>query len=90
MLSGYPSALYDELLSDWRTFELQVMSQAGVRTEKPWFNFTPDRVHWSSYAGRNFTDRQRIKRKAAMGQRYHALPYAVWLAVLSSIGSRGR
>ena len=40
------------------------MNQGGVRTEKLWFNFTPERVHWPRYAGKNFTDRQRIKRKA--------------------------
>jgi DNA adenine methylase len=57
ILSGYPSALYDELLEGWRSTELQVMNQAGVRTEKLWFNFTPDRVHWPAYAGRNFTHR---------------------------------
>ena len=38
---------------------------SAVNTEVVWFNFAPDRVHWASYAGRNFTDRQRIKRKAA-------------------------
>jgi hypothetical protein len=65
ILSGYPSALYDEQLADWRTLELQVMNQAGVRTEKLWFNFTPDRRHWARYAGKNFTDRQRIKDWAA-------------------------
>ena len=64
MLSGYPSDVYDEILPDWGTLELQVMNQGGVRTEKLWFNFTPDRVHWCRYAGKNFTDRQRIKRKA--------------------------
>jgi DNA adenine methylase len=86
LLSGYPSALYDELLTDWGSLELQVMNQGGVRTEKLWFNFTPDRVHWPRYAGRNFTDRQRIKRKAeTWGRRYHALPRAERLAVLSSI-----
>jgi hypothetical protein len=86
MLSGYPSVLYDELLTDWDSLELQVMNQGGVRTEKLWFNFTPDRVHWPRYAGRNFTDRQRIKRKAeTWGRRYHALPRAERLAVLSSI-----
>jgi len=82
----YPSHLYDELLTDWRSLELQVMNQGGVRTEKLWFNFTPDRVHWSRYAGKNFTDRQRIKRKAeSWGRRYQALPRAERLAVLSSI-----
>jgi len=86
MLSGYPSALYDDLLGDWRSLELQVMNQAGVRTEKLWFNFTPDRVHWPAYAGRNFTHRQTIKRKAqSWGRRYQAMPAAERLAVLSSI-----
>ena len=86
MLSGYPSSLYDALLPDWRTLELQVMNQGGVRTEKLWFNFTPDRVHWPRYAGKNFTDRQRIKRKAEnWGKRYQMLPRAERLAVLSSM-----
>ncbi len=86
MLSGYPSGLYDELLPHWRTLELQVMNQGGVRTEKLWFNFTPDRVHWPRYAGKNFTDRQRIKRKAqSWGKRYRALPAAERLAVLSAM-----
>ena len=59
ILSGYPCALYDEALSEWQSLELQVMNQAGVRTEKLWFNFTPERLHWARYAGKNFTDRQR-------------------------------
>ena len=74
MVSGYPSALYDERLAGWGSVELQVMNQGGVRTEKVWFNFVPDRVHWARYAGKNFTDRQRIKRKAHnWGRRYEAL-----------------
>ena len=86
ILSGYPSALYEDLLGDWRTLELQVMNQAGVRTEKLWLNFTPDRVFWPSYAGKNFTHRQSIKRKAAnWGRRYRALPRAERLAVLSAL-----
>ena len=86
ILSGYPSTLYDGLLSGWRSLELQVMNQAGVRTEKLWFNFAPDRVYWPSYAGKNFTDRQRIKRKAAnWGRQYQAMPRAERLAVLSAM-----
>ncbi len=86
ILSGYPSILYDEQLIDWNTIELQVMNQSGVRTEKLWFNFTIDRVHWCRYAGKNFTDRQRIKRKAEnWGKRYQALPRPERLALLSSI-----
>lgn len=86
MLSGYPSHLYDELLRDWGRLELQVMNQNGVRTEKLWFNFTPDRVHWCRYAGKNFTHRQSVKRKAeSWGRRYQALPRAERLAVLAAM-----
>ena len=64
------------------------MNQAGVRTEKLWFNFVVDRVHWASYAGKNFTDRQRIKRKAERwGKNYGALPRAERVAVLAAIMS---
>lgn len=86
MISGYPSALYDERLSGWQSVEVQVMNQAGVVTEKLWFNFTVDRVHWARYTGKNFTDRQRIKRKAEnWGRRYQALPPGERLAVLSAM-----
>lgn len=86
MLSGYPSALYDELLSGWQSVEVQVMNQAGVRTEKLWFNFTVDRVHWARFAGRNHTHRQSIKRKAEnWGRRYQGLPPAERLAVLAAM-----
>ncbi len=86
MVSGYPSALYDGLLAGWRSLSLQVANQAGVVTEQVWFNFEPDRVHWASLAGRNFTHRQTVKRKAAgWGRRYAAMPRAERLAVLSAI-----
>jgi len=81
-----PSALYDELLAGWRRLALQVTTQAQVRTEVVWFNFAPDRVHWASFAGRNFTERQSIKRKAAnWGRRYEAMPAGERLAVLAAI-----
>lgn len=86
MLSGYPSALYDELLKGWRSLKLQVMNQGGVRTEKLWFNFTLDSVHWAGYAGKNFTHRQQLKRKAAnWARRYRAWPPAERLAVLAAM-----
>ena len=86
MVSGYPSVLYEELLCGWRSVSLQVMNQAGVVTEKVWFNFAPDRVHWASCAGRDFTHRQTVKRKAASwGRRYRAMPAAERLAVLAAL-----
>ena len=35
MVSGYPSARYDELLRGWRSVSVQVMNQAGVVTDPP-------------------------------------------------------
>ncbi len=86
ILSGYASSLYDDLLQGWQRIELQVMNQGGVRSEKLWFNFVVDRVHWASFAGKNFTDRQRIKRKAQRwGKNYGAMPKAERLAVLAAL-----
>jgi DNA adenine methylase len=86
ILSGYPSAPYNDLLTDWRTFQFQVMTRGGVRTEQLWFNFVPDAVYWSSYAGKDFTDRQRIKRKAQRwADNYAALPPAERQAILSAL-----
>ena len=86
MVSGHPSALYDEMLSDWRRIALQVTTQAQVRTEVVWFNFPPDRMHWASHAGRNATERQRIKRKATRWARgYRNMPAGERLAVISAM-----
>ena len=64
MISGYPSTLYDDLVQGWNTYAFQVMTRGGVRTEKLWFNYEPDARYWSGLAGRNFTHRQQIRRKA--------------------------
>jgi hypothetical protein len=62
------------------------MNQAGVRTEKLWLNFTPERLFWARFAGKNFTDRQRIKRKAtSWAKRYRAMPPGERLAVLAAM-----
>lgn len=86
IVSGYPSPLYDQLYAGWNTRELQTMSRGGVRTEKLWYNFEPVAAHWSTFAGRNFTDRQRIKRKAARwAKMFAALPAGERQAVLAAL-----
>lgn len=47
MLSGYASALYDDLLGDWRKIEFQTMTRGGVRTECVWMNFPEGPVQWA-------------------------------------------
>lgn len=86
IVSGYPSPLYDQLYAGWETREFQAMTRGGVRTEKLWLSYTPGAVHWATYAGRNFTDRQRIKRKAARwAERFAKLPPAERQAVLAAL-----
>lgn len=66
MLSGYPNALYDGALKGWHTHEFQASTRRGMATEKLWMNFDPATVlkHEYTYAGQNFRERERIKRKA--------------------------
>ena len=86
MVSGHPSALYETMLSDWRRVALQVTTQARVRTEVVWLNFEPGQMHSAGHAGRNATDRQRIKRKAARwAEGYRKMPPDERLAVISAI-----
>lgn len=86
IVSGYPSALYAERLEGWRTFTFQAMTRGGPRTEQVWCNFAADEVAHARFAGRNYTDRQRIKRKAARwASMYEELPPGERLAVLAAI-----
>lgn len=86
ILSGYPSLLYDRVLGEWNTREFQAMTRGGPRTEKLWFNFEPRAVEWATWAGKGFTDRQRIKRKAARwASNYAKLPPGERLAILAAV-----
>lgn len=86
MISGYPSALYDELLCDWRTYEFQVMTRGGVRTEKIWMNYPEGEAYSAAFAGKDYIDRQRIKRKAERwAKKYQALPPPERLAIFSEL-----
>ena len=68
MLSGYESKLYSELLDPkkWHKFTFNAMTRAGVRTEALWCNFNPDDYmkHDYSYIGKDFREREAIKRKS--------------------------
>ena len=86
MVSGYPSALYDNILTGWRSIEFQAMTRGGVRTEKLWLSFADGSAHWANLAGKDFTDRQRIKRKAERwAANFAGLPQWERQAVLSAI-----
>ena len=57
MISGYRSALYDELLAGWRRIEFNAMSRGGMRRECLWLNFPAGLpLHDTSVAGDTFRE----------------------------------
>ena len=86
LLSGYRSELYSDLIPDWWSVDFQTMTRGGVRTETVWTNFCPGQVHYHTFAGKDFTDRQRIKRKAERwASKFLNLPAAEKQAILASL-----
>ena len=88
MISGYWSQLYADLLAGWRTHRIPTVNRAGRRvTEWLWMNYPePFALHDTRFVGRNFTDRQRIKRKAARWLRMlRAMPTWERAAVIDAV-----
>lgn len=68
MLSGYRCALYDDAssLRAAHQHDFQAMTRRGVATETLWMNYDPTAVvlHDVQFAGEDYRERERIKRKA--------------------------
>jgi DNA adenine methylase len=67
LLSGYDSEMYNLALSTWRVVRYPVMTRGGrVRTECLWLNYPePAALHDYRYLGRDYRERERIRRKEA-------------------------
>jgi len=76
MVSGYESELYCRRLSMWRVVRYRAMTRGGrAREELLWCNYPePEELHDYRYLGRDFRERERIRRKLAR-----------WRAVLSKL-----
>lgn len=86
ILSGYPSQLYDKQLTGWRSREFQAMTRGGVRTEKIWMNYEKGKAYTHKFAGKDYNDRERIKRKVRRWKaKYSALPPAERLAIMTAL-----
>lgn len=87
LISGYAGSLYEVLYKNWRREQFTVMTRGGPAVESVWCNFDPPlELHDARFVGRNFTDRQRIQRKAKRwGSRLMAMPAAERAAVLEHI-----
>lgn len=64
IISGYDNKLYNQKLKGWNKDQCTVSTHAGIAIETIWYNFPePIALHDYKVLGKDFTDRQRIKRK---------------------------
>lgn len=87
VISHYNSVFYDDILTGWSKKIVQVSYSGRVAEEAIYYNFPYDGVrHNSTYSGKNRTDRQRIKRKAARWlNAFNALPAYEQQAILEGL-----
>lgn len=87
LISHYPSNLYDNCLSDWRTHDFTVQSRGGQRHERVYMNFDQPKILQDfRYIGKDYIDRQRIKRKIERHlAKLKSLAGAERVAVLSAV-----
>jgi hypothetical protein len=65
MLSGYPNAIYDAGIRDWRCEMYQTRTRGRTLTECLWCNFPPPiELHDYRFAGKTFRERLQFKRLA--------------------------
>jgi hypothetical protein len=88
MISGYPSDFYQAALSSWRLIQFQARTRGGsMATECVWLNFpSPLELHDYRYLGRNFRERERIKRrKSRWKNRLLIMPELERFAIMEAI-----
>lgn len=101
MISGYPSALYDEQLAGWPRFEHETITRGRtLRTEVLWCNFDPSATSPASALayerlGADYRQRERVHRKIKRWvSRLLTIPAderrALILAIYDAVGIRNR
>lgn len=91
-ISGYYSPLYAEQLPGWRTSTFWTVNRAGKRVQEwLWMNYpTPLALHDYRFLGRDFRERERIKRKKARWTaRLRTMPALERYALLDALSSLG-
>jgi DNA adenine methylase len=88
MISGYWSELYAAYLGNWRTMTYQAITRGGTfATEWAWMNYPePLELHDYRHLGRDYRERERIKRKKARWSRkLRNMPRLERYAVLAAL-----
>jgi len=89
MISGYPNAIYDDVVPMWKRKEFKVKTRAGTdATECLWMNYSePLQLHDYSFLGETFRERERINRKTARWlARLHKMKPLEVLAMADALG----
>ncbi len=91
MISGYPSALYDDALKGWRREEYMAQTRGGPKREVVWMNFPePTELHDYRFLGADYHDRCRLKRKIfRWASRLKKLPALERAAILAALKGEG-
>lgn len=86
MISTYDNDLYNTYLAAWNKHSFVSQTRQGQAIETIYFNYEPPVIlHDFRYLGKNFRERERIKRKVKRFQdRMHNLPPAERNAILSA------
>lgn len=87
VISSYENEIYNSHLKNWRKHFYQNTTRQGLATECLYMNYPePTELHDYNFLGKNFTDRQRIKRKITREiKKLLALPALERNAIISEI-----
>jgi len=88
MVSGYWSELYADTLADWRTVTFTTADRGGnLRTEWAWMNYpAPTTLHDYAFLGKDYRERERIKRKRSRWVRMlAAMPPLERMAIIEEL-----
>ena len=87
LISTYPNQLYTELLKGWYEVKYKSLTRKGMADEILYMNFAVvDQLHDPTYAGLDYRDRERIKKKAnRWKENFQNMPLFEQSAVFSAI-----
>lgn len=89
-ISAYADPLYSKMLRTWRHITFQSGTRGGVATEHLWMSYPePAALHTYVHLGRDYRERERIKRKVSRWtSRLAQLPPLERLALYSALSEK--